>query len=105
MDMNVSGAGALAGAMNKQTFGAAVVSKTMDYMNNSSNSFQGAMAESAPMDTQTFGAAVVNKTMEYMNNDNSWGKSSDNMSQTYDLTKDVVGGYMSGKGALVNTFG
>ncbi|SDB57417.1 hypothetical protein SAMN05660653_02893 [Desulfonatronum thiosulfatophilum] len=47
MRVDFSGAGALAGAMNSQKFGAAVVSKTMDYTNSgkSSQSSKGGMSE------------------------------------------------------------
>jgi hypothetical protein len=49
--------------MNRQTFGAQVVSKTLDYLNNSA----GPGASLASVDKQSFGAAVVAKTLDYMN--------------------------------------
>ena len=100
MRVDYSGAGALAGAMNNQTFGAAVVSKTMDYMNNASGS-----SALTPSDGKTFGAAVVSKTMDYMNSGNSSQSSKGGMSemnQTYDFAKDILSAYTQSQGAIVN---
>ena len=86
------------GMQNRSNFGAAVVEKTMDYLNNSSGS------SLAPVDKQTFGAAVVSKTMDYMNS-GPMGASKGgfgDMNQTYDFAKDVLGAYASGKGAIAN---
>lgn len=80
-------------ALDQQTFGAQVVTKTLDYMNNSQPSV-------APMDSQTFGASVVNKTLDYMNN-GGFGAADGGMSQTYDFSKDVLGTY-TGKGAIAD---
>ncbi len=75
--------------MDSQTFGAAVVTKTLDYMNNASgNSY-------APVDKQTFGAAVVSKTLDYMNSGSSGGQS--DMAQTYDFSSKVLGAVYNGK--------
>jgi hypothetical protein len=81
--------------MDKQTFGAAVVAKTLDYLNGQGSSG----ADMVPMDKQTFGAAVVTKTLDYMNS----GNSHDNgMSQSYDFQKSVLGGHADAIGALAN---
>jgi hypothetical protein len=94
MSMNVSGIGAMAMEMNRQTFGAQVVTKTLDTMNNAGPSM-------APTDKQSFGAAVVSKTMDYMNSEPGKSSMSD-MSQTYGFAKDVLGAYATGRGALAD---
>jgi len=95
--MDASGIGSLASAMDKQTFGAAVVTKTLDTMNNTATSFY------TPTDKQTFGAAVVSKTLDYMNSDSHKSSSSTSeMGQTYNFSKDVLGAYASGIGTLTN---
>ena len=81
--------------LDKQTFGAAVVTKTLDYMNSQGSSAM----DLAPMDKQTFGAAVVAKTLDYMNS----GQGNDNgMAQSYDFQKSVLGGHAEELGALAN---
>jgi|GEM_PF-416570 len=81
--------------MDKQTFGAAVVTKTMDYLNGQGSSG----TDAAPMDKQTFGAAVVSKTLDYMNS----GQGHDSgMAQSYDFQKSVLGGHADEIGALTN---
>ena len=102
--MSISGVGASWQAPDltdkhnlNQNFGA-VVSKTLDIMNSAANS-----AAMVPVDKQTFDAAVVSKTFDYMNSDSGFGKSGTNdMSQTYDFAKNVLGAYA--KGSIVNTF-
>lgn len=85
------------GMQSRSNFGAAVVERTMNNLNNSSG------FSSAPVDNQTFGAAVVNKTFEYMNTGPGGGKGSfGDMSQTYDFAKNVLGAYATGKGAIAN---
>ncbi|HDQ40032.1 MAG TPA: hypothetical protein ENN39_03255 [Desulfonatronum sp.] len=92
--MDVSGIGTMAREMNRQTFGAQVVARTLDTMNNAGPS-------AVPTDKQSFGAAVVSKTMDYMNSEP--GKSGmDDMSQTYNFAKDVLGTYAAGRGALAD---
>ncbi len=76
-------------------FGAQVVSKTLDYMNN-----QGSGSDYAITDKQSFGAAVVSKTLDYMNSGGSSGGS--DMAQTYDFNKSVLSGYMSGIGQFAD---
>jgi len=81
--------------MDKQTFGAAVVTKTLDYMNGQGSSG----LDAAPMDKQTFGAAVVGKTLDYMNA----GQGHDNgMAQSYDFRTKVLEGGLAAKGLMVN---
>lgn len=91
----ISGMGGMTGFADQQTFGAGVVSATLDSLNNASG-----QAALEPVDQQTFGAAVVGKTLDYMN---SGGLGSvGGMSQTYDFAKDVLSSYMSGTGTLAN---
>jgi hypothetical protein len=104
------------GAWDSQTFGAAVVGKTLDYMNGvASSSVQAGQAvQAAPWDKQTFGAAVVSKTLDYMNSPGlgSTGGSgsarstgwSGSMSADYDFQKSVLGPAYSGAGALVDVY-
>jgi hypothetical protein len=81
--------------MDKQSFGAAVVERTLDYLNGQGSSG----LDQAPMDKQTFGAAVVEKTLDYMNA----GQGQDNgMTQSYDFQKSVLGGHAAEIGALAN---
>jgi hypothetical protein len=81
--------------MDRQTFGAAVVEKTLDYLNGQGSSGM----DMAPVDKQTFGAAVVSKTLDYMNA----GQGSDNsMAQSYDFQKSVLGGHADALGAIAN---
>jgi hypothetical protein len=81
--------------MDRQTFEAAVVTQTLDYLNGQGSSAQ----DAAPMDKQTFGAAVVSKTLDYMNA----GQGHDNgMAQSYDFQKSVLGGHADAIGALAN---
>lgn len=93
--MNGMSTFAAGGITDRNTFGAAVVAKTLDYMNNASSG-------PAPFDKQTFGAAVVSKTMDYMNaggpsrNRNQFG-----MEQTYQFGKDILSAY-TGKGAIAD---
>ncbi|GAB6058561.1 hypothetical protein JCM31598_16780 [Desulfonatronum parangueonense] len=85
------------GVANKANFGAAVVEKTMDYLNNAPAS------SPTPVDQQTFGAAVVNKTFDYMNNASGGAKGGfGDMEQTYNFVKEVLGAHATGKGAIAN---
>ncbi|MFH1033719.1 MAG: hypothetical protein V1806_04365 [Pseudomonadota bacterium] len=82
---------------DKQTFGAQVVSSTLDMMNNSGDS----QDLGSITDKKTFGAAVVSKTMDYLNNkkDSSSGASG----SLYELNKNVLGSYYGGTGGITNT--
>ncbi len=103
-------------SMDKQTFGAAVVSETLNQMNTNSSGqmdanydFQtkvlGASAGVGTPDTstiavtdkETFGAAVVSSTLEAMNTDASGKTDSD-----YDFQTKVLGAY-AGSGTIVDT--
>jgi len=95
---SMSGLGAMSAALNRQTFGAEVVSKTLDYMNNDSGS-----QSFAPVDKQSFGAAVVSKTLDYMNSGGMGAAGGmGGMSQTYGFAKDVLGAYMGGRGVIAD---
>lgn len=95
------------GGWDSQTFGAAVVGKTLDYMNGvASSPVQAVQAgQAVPWDKQTFGAAVVSKTLDYMNSpglgSTGWSGS---MSADYDFQKSVLGPAYSGAGALVDVY-
>lgn len=92
--MEASGIGVMAQeAMRNQTFGAGVVGRTLDALNN-------AGPTATPVDGQTFGAAVVNKTLDYMHSGNRPGMN--DMSQTYDFVKGVLGAHAAGRGALAD---
>lgn len=94
--MDISSLGSTSSATDSQTFGAATVSSTLDALNGS-----GSSSGYAPTDKQTFGAAVVGKTLDYMNSGS--GKSTaDEMRQTYNFSKDVLGAYTSGIGSLTD---
>lgn len=95
------------GVWDSQTFGAAVVSKTLDTMNGVASS----PLQAAPWDKQTFGAAVVGKTLDYMNAPGLGGTGgtgskgwSGSMSADYDFQKSVLGAAYSGAGALVDMY-
>ena len=80
-----------------------IVTKTLDTFNNmSSSSGASSAGDAAPFDKQTFGAAVVSKTLDYMNSGSSGSSASNDMSQTYQLSKDVLGAYTSGIGSLAD---
>lgn len=81
--------------MDKQTFGAAVVATTLDYLNGQGSSG----LDQAPVDKQTVGAAVVEKTLDYLNA----GQGQDNgMAQSYNFQKKVLGGHADEIGAVAN---
>ncbi len=88
--MSIDGIGSVGGM---STFGAEVVSSTLDTMNNSSG------LTFAPVDNQTFGASVVTKTVDYMNqNQNGFGGDAD-----FEFQKDVLSAAMFSKGAVKST--
>ena len=78
-----------------------IVTKTLDTYNNMDATSSGSTTsgEFAPTDKQTFGAAVVSKTLDLMNSGTS---ASNDMSQTYQTSKDVLGAYASGIGTLAD---
>lgn len=78
----------------KQTFGAAVVGKTLDYMN-------GAGASNAqPFDKETFGAAVVTKTLDTMNANTH--RHQNRTEDSYSFQKDVLMPAYTGRGTLLD---
>ena len=80
---------------DRETFGAAVVSETLDIMNDS-----GGGSRLAPVDKASAEASLVSKTLDYMNQGASSGDST-GMAQSYDFQTSVLGAYA--KGSLVNT--
>lgn len=87
-----SGVGSLGMSLDQQTFGAQVVSKTLDYMNNSGSS-------PVPTDQASFDGALVSKTLDYMNAGGGADKSG--MAQSYNFQKDVLGSH-AGMGVINN---
>jgi hypothetical protein len=92
--MSIDSIGGASSAYDRSTFGAQVVSTTLDYMNG-----QGSGNSYAITDQQSFGAAVVSKTFDYMNSGNNYGS---DMNQTYDFNKSVLSGYMADKGLIAD---
>ncbi len=90
---SISGSGGFT-PFDRQTFGAQVVSETLDTLNNSSSS-----QSMAPVDKQTFGAQVVSKTLDYMNSGSNVGP---NNSSDYDFQKSVLDAAYSGKGTMLD---
>jgi len=82
------------GGLGDQTFGAAVVSETLDIMNNS-----GGGSGMLPVDKASAEGALVSKTLDYMNSGTSAGDPT-GMAQSYDFQTDVLGAYATG--SLVN---
>lgn len=93
MSMAIGGPGS-AGPMDRETFGAAVVSETLDRMNG-----MGGRSGPAPVDRESAEASLVSKTFDYMNSGSSGSDAG--MSQSYDFQTSVLGAYATG--ALVNT--
>lgn len=90
---SISGTGGYNTSLDRQTFGAQVVSETLDTLNNASSQ------SLAPVDKQTFGAQVVSKTLDYMNSGNNYGP---NNSQDYNFQKSVLDAAYSGKGTIID---
>ena len=94
-------------AMSRQTFGAQVVSKTLDFMNNSGGSGGGFSASGgfAPVDKQTFGAGVVSKTLDNMNSGSGFGGSGGfggSVGSDFDFQTSVLGAAFAGKGTIAD---
>ena len=88
----ISSPGGLANQMARQEFGAQVVAKTMDVMNDTSSS-------NTPItDKQSFGAAVVGKTLDYMNSDPVDGSTD----SSHEFQKDVLGAALTGSRSIVD---
>ncbi len=79
------------GAISKEAFGAAVVSQTLDNLNNTQN-------KPAPVDKESFGAAVVSQTLDNLNNNSATSVSG----ADYQFQKDVLSAAYSGKGTIVD---
>ena len=94
MTMAIGGFGRPA-PFDRETFGAAVVSETLDIMNDS-----GGGSSLAPVDKASAEASLVSKTLDYMNQGASSGDST-GMAQSYDFQTSVLGAYA--KGSIVNT--
>jgi hypothetical protein len=91
------------GAMGAETAGS-IVTKTLDTFNNTSPSGTGGTSSTdgfTPTDKQTFGAAVVSKTLDSLNSC-SHAPTSNDMGQTYQFSKDVLGAYTSGIGSITD---
>lgn len=80
------------GTISKEIFGAAVVSRTLDNLNNTRN-------RPAPIDKESFGAAVVSQTLDNLNNNSSTYVSG----ADYQFQKDVLAAAYNGKGTIVDT--
>lgn len=96
MDITALSGAASRGTAN-QSFGAAVVGKTLDYMNG------GGASNAQPFDRQTFGAAVVTKTLDTMNA-NTHRYQNRNQS-SYSFQQDVLMPVYTGRGTLLDTMG
>ena len=94
MTMAIGGLGGPS-PFDQQTFGAAVVSETLDNMNNS-----GSGSSFAPVDKASAEGALVSKTLDYMNSGSSSGDAT-GMAQSYDFQTDVLGSYA--KGSIINS--
>lgn len=81
-------------AMNQESFGAQVVTGTLDTMNG-----QNGGNDPVITDKQSFGAAVVSKTLDYMNSGDMGDRG---MHSGYDFQASVLGAHYSGKGTQVN---
>lgn len=89
--MDIQPMGSAPPIYDRETFGHAVVAKTMDYMH-------GAAAPKAqPFDKETFGAAVVATTIDYMNTD-AGNSRHDN---SYDFQTDVLMPAYTGQGTFL----
>ncbi len=78
-----------------------IVSGTLDAINTTKSSTAG-NDSLAPTDKQTAGAAVVSQTLDTLNGNNGSSSMANDMSQTYQLSKDVLGAYTSGIGSLAD---
>lgn len=85
-------------AWDKQTFGASVVTGTLDAMNNRNTS------SAAPTDKASFGAAVVSGTLDAMNSPSPGASSSADMSSTYNFSQSVLESAYTGRGTIVDSW-
>lgn len=92
----IGGMGGLSGGVtDRQTFGAAVVTQTLNNMNGG-----GAMGP-APFDRQTFGASVVSNTLNNLNQPMPGQSMTSDMSQTFNASQQVLSAY-TGTGGIVS---
>ena len=94
-------------AMNRETFGAQVVSKTLEFLNNSGGSGGGfdSSGRFAPVDKQTFGASVVSQTLNNMNSGNGFGGSKGfggSVGSDFGFQTSVLGAAFAGKGTIAD---
>jgi len=89
MTMAIGGLGG-SSPYDQQTFGAAVVSKTLDYMNDT-----GSGSSFAPVDKESAEASLVSKTLDYMNSGSSSADKT-GMAQSYDFQTSVLGAHAKG---------
>ena len=96
--MDINGiSGTASQGFDRETFGAAVVGKTLDYMNG------GNASNAQPFDKKTFGAAVVSKTLDTMNaNTHRYQNSNQN---SYSFQQDVLMPVYTGRGTLLDDMG
>lgn len=93
MTMAIGGLGGPS-PFDQETFGAAVVSKTLDNMNSS-----GSGSDLALVDKPSAEASLVTKTLDNMNPGSSGDTAG--MAQSYDFQTDVLGAFA--KGSIINT--
>lgn len=79
-----------------------IVSGTLDAINTTTKSSTTGNDSLAPTDKQTAGASVVSQTLDTLNGNNGSSSMANDMSQTYQLSKDVLGAYTSGIGSLAD---
>nr|WP_321514497.1 hypothetical protein [uncultured Pseudodesulfovibrio sp.] len=89
MTMAIGGLGG-SSPFDQQTFGAAVVSETLDYMNNT-----GSGSSFAPVDKVSAEASLVSKTLDYMNPGSSSADKT-GMAQSYDFQTSVLSAHAKG---------
>lgn len=81
----------------RQTFGAQVVSSTLNLINNTDDD----QNLSGVTDKKTFGAAVVSKTLSFMNKKKSGGLGGSN--SLFNLNQNVLSAHYANKGNIFNT--
>jgi len=95
MTMAIGGLGG-SSPFDQQAFGAAVVSKTLDNMNDA-----GSGSDLMPVDKASTEGALVSKTLDYMNSGSSSADKT-GMAQSYGFQTSVLGAHA--KGVVVDAF-
>lgn len=90
--MDIQGIGSTLPVYDRETFGAAVVGKTLDYMHGRTT--PGAQA----FDRETFGAAVVSTTLDYLNTTSDCCK----QDNSYTFQNDVLMPAYTGRGTFLD---